>query len=348
MKTNRDSNENRDKNINLSKIDKAVYQAAESKIFTPRNKKFIVPILAALLIISFLFIELNTRFFKIEGVPTWDEIFQAAELASDGEKVEGDLTVHFIDVGQGDCQLIKSKSKSVLIDCGEKEYYPDVIQYLKAQEITRLDYVIVTHPHSDHAGGMSYILEEFDIGTLIMPKLKESITPTTSTYMRILKAVDSKKITLEYAEPGKEYKLDDAKMTVLSPLDDYSDLNNYSVAAKLVHGENSFMFTGDMETKAEKDLLQSGVDISAKVLKVGHHGSNSSTSQDFLDEVDPEYAVIGVGSPNDYGHPHDQTLKRLENKDIKIYRTDQKGNIIFISDGKNFEIQTKESKHADN
>ncbi|MDE6580501.1 MAG: MBL fold metallo-hydrolase, partial [Ruminiclostridium sp.] len=149
-----------------------------------KHRKYIIPILAVLLVLSFLFIELNTRFFKIEGVPTWEEIFQAADLANGVEKVEGDLTVHFIDVGQGDCQLIKTASKSVLIDCGEREYYPDVIEYLKSQEIIRLDYVIITHPHSDHAGGMSYILEEFDIDTLIMPKLKDSMIPTTNTYMR--------------------------------------------------------------------------------------------------------------------------------------------------------------------
>ncbi|MBD5081891.1 MAG: MBL fold metallo-hydrolase [Ruminococcaceae bacterium] len=353
MKTNQNKqqpnkNGRPNKNQSFDKIDEAVYRAAESKIFRSKHRKNIIPILAVLLILSFLFIELNARFFKIEGVPTWTEIFQAADLADGVEKVEGDLTVHFIDVGQGDCQLIRTSSKSVLIDCGEKEYYPSVIEYLKAQEITRLDYVIMTHPHSDHAGGMSYILEEFDIGTLIMPKMKDSIIPTTNTYLRILKAVESKNITIEYAEPGKEYKLDDAKMTVLSPVNDYSDLNNYSVSVKLIHGENSFMFTGDMEAKAEKDVLQSGADVSAKVLKVGHHGSDTSTSQEFLDAVDPQYAVIGVGSPNNYGHPNKETIEKLQSKNIEIYRTDQKGHIIFVSDGKGFNILTKESNNADN
>ncbi len=353
MKTNQnnkqpDKNSRPDKSRDFDKIDEAVYRAAESKILRSKHRKYIIPILAVLLILSFLFIELNARFFKIEGVPTWEEIFQAADLANGVEKVEGDLTVHFIDVGQGDCQLIRTSSKSVLIDCGEREYYPRVIEYLKAQEITRLDYVIMTHPHSDHAGGMSYILEEFDIGALIMPKVKDSMVPTTNTYMRILKAVESKKITLEYAEPNREYKLDDAKMTVLSPVNDYSDLNNYSVSVRLIHGENTFMFTGDMETKAENDVLQSGADVSAKVLKVGHHGSNTSTSQDFLDAVDPRYAVIGVGDPNDYGHPNKETIDKLKSKNIEIYRTDQKGHIIFVSDGKDFNILTKESSHADN
>lgn len=334
MKTDLDLNEHRRKN------DKVISKAAGGK----PAKRFVFPAFAVLLILSFLFIELNTRFFKIEGMPTWDEIFNAAELAPENDNIDGDLSVHFIDVGQGDCQLIKSGSKSVLIDCGEKEYYSDVIQYLKNQEITKLDYVIVTHPHSDHAGGMSYILEEFKIGTLIMPKLKESITPATSTYTRILKAVESKKITFKYAEPGKTYKLDNAQMTILSPLNDYNDLNNYSVAVKLVHGENSFLFTGDMETKAEKDLLQSGADISAKVLKVGHHGSSSSSSREFLDKVNPEYAVIGVGSPNDYGHPHAETLKSLKKMNLEIYRTDKNGNVVFVSDGKALSINKERSK----
>ncbi|MDE6725716.1 MAG: hypothetical protein K2J79_08940, partial [Ruminiclostridium sp.] len=135
MKTNRKINQQPnnskrpDKNENFDKIDEAVYRAAESKILKSKHRKYIIPILAVLLVLSFLFIELNTRFFKIEGIPTWEEIFQAADLANGVEKVEGDLTVHFIDVGQGDCQLIKTASKSVLIDCGEREYYPDVIEY---------------------------------------------------------------------------------------------------------------------------------------------------------------------------------------------------------------------------
>lgn len=338
MKTDLDLNKHRRKNKNT------IRKAARGRKTKPSRVVF--PITVVLLFCVFLFIELNGRFYKIEGVPTWDEIFKAAELTESAEKIEGDLTVHFIDVGQGDCELIKSGSKTVLIDSGEKEYYSQVIRYLKNQGVTRLDYVVVTHPHSDHSGGMSYILEEFDIGTLIMPKLTEEITPTTSSYYKLLTVIEDKNITLQYAKPNKTYSLENADMTLLSPLKDYDDLNNYSVVIKLVHGANSFLFTGDMEQKGEKDLIASGADISAMVLKVGHHGSSTSSSKEFLDKVNPQYAVIEVGSPNDYGHPHDQVIKRLRNMNIEIYRTDKSGNIVFVSDGKSFNI--KENNNADN
>ncbi len=343
MRTNLDLNKHRRKSN--SAIRKA---AAKGKSGSSNYAKAVFPVIAALVICAALFMELNSRFFKIEGIPTWEEVFKTAELAQSSEKVEGDLTVHFIDVGQGDCELVMSGTKSVLIDSGEKSYYSRVINYLKNQKVTRLDYVIVTHPHSDHAGGMSYILKEFDVGALIMPKLSEKITPTTSTYYNLLKTIESQNIALQYAEPNKTYQLDGASIKILSPLNDYNDLNNYSVAVKLVHGENSFLFTGDMEREAEADLLASGADISARVLKVGHHGSSTSTSKDFLDKVNPQYAVIEVGSPNDYGHPHSQVMKRLENKNIEIYRTDLNGNIVFVSDGRIFDILKEENKNADN
>lgn len=341
MKTNLDLNEHRRRNH------KAIYNAAVGK--KPFSSKTVLIITTVVLLIGFIFLELNDRFFRIDGVPTWDEVFRASQLSENFDKIEGELSVHFIDVGQGDCQLIKSGSAAVLIDCGEKEYYSRVIQYLKCQGVEALDYVVVTHPHSDHAGGMSYILEEFDVKTVIMPKLTDEMTPDTSSYLKLLKAIERKGITLSFAKPDTDYQLNNALMTVLSPLKDYENLNDYSVAIRLTHGENTFLFTGDMETEAESDLISSGADISAKVLKVGHHGSSTSTSLDFLERAAPRFAVIEVGSPNDFGHPHTQVLKRLENKGIEIYRTDRNGNIVFVSDGKTFEILTeKESGNADN
>lgn len=322
--------------------------AAERKIPSSKSAGIIFSLMAVLLICFALFIELNSLFFKIEGVPTWDDVFKDAGLVQGEETIDGDLSVHFIDVGQGDCELIVSGTKTVLIDCGEKEYYSYVIDYLKGREITRLDYVIVTHPHSDHAGGMSYILKEFDIGTLIMPKLSEKITPATSTYRKLLTAIESENITLKYAEPGRSYKIDNASIKILTPIKDYENLNNYSVAVKLVHGENSFLFTGDMEREAEADLLESGADVSANVLKVGHHGSSTSTSKEFLDRVNPEYAVIEVGSPNDYGHPDSKVIKRIKKIGTEIYRTDLSGNIVFVSDGEKLKILTGDNVNADN
>lgn len=325
---------------NLNKNKNTVSKDSIGKAFLslPKNVRIVIIVLVLL---GVLFFVLNDRFFRIEGIPTWEDLYKGAGLGGNITAVEGDVSVHFVDVGQGDCELIKTDSKAVLIDCGEKEYFSDVIEYIKSQNIERLDYVVVTHPHSDHMGGMSYILDEFDIGTVIMPKVKESKTPTSNAYKRLLKSVSDKSISVEYAKAGTEYKLDGAVMTLLSPVEDYDDLNNYSVAVKLEHDENSFLFTGDIEKTAETDILNSGADVSAKVLKAAHHGSTTSNHQTFLNAVDPTYAVIEVGSPNDYGHPHDKIIKRLEEMKLTIYRTDICGNIVFISDGSDFEIFTE-------
>lgn len=296
---------------------------------------------AVLLAVFLIFFLLNDRFFKIDGIPTFDEIFSGSGFKPSADIAEGNISVHFIDVGQGDCQLILSDSGTVLIDCGEREYSNRVISYIRSLNISRLDYVIASHPHSDHIGGMSYILDEFDIGTVIMPDIQKSVIPTTNTYARLLKSVSDNDIKVEYARAGSKYKIGGAVMTVLSPVKDYEDLNNYSVAVKIVHGQNSFLFTGDIEKEAEADILNDGADVSASVLKVAHHGSSTSSHKGFLDAVSPVYGVIGVGTGNDYGHPHKETIKRFNNIGIRIYRTDHNGSIIFTSDGKDLDIKTE-------
>lgn len=335
MRTNYPLNKFRKKNT------KVIRRVATGGTKTQNASKPAFITIIVIIAVFLAFFVLNDRFFKIEGIPTWEDLYQSAGLSSSVTAVEGDLTVHFIDVGQGDCELIRTKSKAVLIDCGEKEYYADVIEYIKSQNIKYIDYVIVTHPHSDHAGGMSFILDEFDIGTVIMPDIQESVIPTTSTYIRLLNSISNKDIKVEYAKAGKEYTLDDTKMTLLSPVQDYDDLNNYSVAVKLMHGENSFLFTGDIEKETETDILEKGYDVSAKVLKVAHHGSSTSSQKSFINAVSPQYAVIEVGSPNSYNHPHKETVQRLENKNITIYRTDLYGNIVFVSDGSALKIITE-------
>lgn len=335
MKTNYHLDKYRKRNV------KAIRKVAFGNTGIKNSSKPIFAAVIVLILAFLLFFVLNDRFLKIDGIPTWDDLYQGAGLSSSAAAVEGDVSVHFIDVGQGDCELIKTQNKTVLIDCGEKEYYSDVIAYIKSQNIKYIDYVIVTHPHSDHAGGMSFILDEFDIGTVVMPKIQESIIPTTSTYIRLLKSIENKNITVEYANAGKEYTLDDVKMILLSPVQDYDDLNNYSVAVKFVHGKNSFLFTGDIEKEAESDIMEKGFDISADVLKIAHHGSSTSSKKKFINAVAPQYAVIEVGSPNSYNHPNKETLQLLENKDIMVYRTDLYGNIVFVSDGSTLNILTE-------
>lgn len=334
MKTNYGLKKHRKRN------NKAIRYAAVGHDKSFGTGKAVLITVAALISLFLLFFFLNDRFFEIDGIPTWEDLYKEAGLTPDIEEVEEEVAVHFIDVGQGDCQLIKSGASSVLIDCGEKDCFSDVIAYLKAQKIERLDYVIVTHPHSDHAGGMSYILDEFDIGTVIMPEIPDELIPVTSTYTRLLKAVERNNISLEYAEAGKEYSLEKGTIKLLSPINNYDNLNNYSVVAKFVYINTSFLFTGDIEAEAETDIVNSGAELTADVLKVAHHGSGSSSQKSFLNAVNPKYAVIEAGSPNDYGHPEEKIVSRLENMGIAVYRTDLHGNIVFITDGENYKIIT--------
>ncbi len=335
MKTNYGLDKHRKSN------NKAIRRAAVGHNKSFGSGKAVLVTAAVLIALFAAFITLNDRFFKIDGIPTWNDLYREAGLSSDAVEIKEEVSVHFIDVEQGDCQLIKSGTAAALIDCGEKEYFSDVISYIKAQEIDRLDYVIVTHPHSDHAGGMSYILDEFDIGMVIMPDVPEELIPVTSTYTRLLKSIERNDISLEYAQAGEEYSLGEGKLKILSPVSDYEDLNNYSVTAKFVYLNSSFLFTGDIEEEAETDIINSGAELSADVLKVAHHGSYTSSQKTFLNAVDPQYAVIEVGSPNDYGHPHDKTLRRIKNMNIAIYRTDLNGNIVFVTDGENYKVITE-------
>lgn len=339
MRSNLDLQKHRRKN------DKAIRRAASYDISEHLSKKPLIVIICLLAAVM-LFISLNDHFFKIEGVPTWNDLYKSVGLVPDIPMVEGEVSVHYVDVGQGDCELIKTSTKSVLIDSGERDQSFEVITYIKSQKIEKLDYVIVTHPHSDHAGCMSDVIDEFDVGTVILPEIQESVIPTTNTYSRLLESIAKKDISVEYANPGNTYILDDAVMTVLSPVEDYNDLNNYSVAVKFQHGENSFLFTGDIESEAENDILNSGSDVSANVIKLAHHGSTTSNQKKFLNAVDPQYAVIEVGAPNSYGHPHEKIIQRLENMDIVIYRTDRDGNIVFVSDGNELEIVLNNAKDS--
>lgn len=242
----------------------------------------------------------------------------------------GDLKVHYIDVGQGASQLIISPGgKVMLIDGGNNDDEGRVVNYLKNQGVKKVDILIGTHPDADHIGGLDAVVDAFDIGYMYMPK----VSSNTKTFESLLTSISNKNMKVSTAKAGIDIKLDE-QLTVkmIAPVNTYEDKNNMSAVIKLTFGSNSFLFTGDAEAESEQDILSSGTDLKADVLLVGHHGSNSSTSQSFLNAVNPKYAVIQVGD-NNYGHPTDHILKRLADKNIKVYRNDRQGNIIFTSNG---------------
>lgn len=252
------------------------------------------------------------------------------------------LTVHFIDVGQGDGILIQQGTKNMLIDAGTNEDEKLMVNYLNKQGIKKLDVVIGTHPHEDHIGGMDAVIKNFSIGAIYMPK----VTNTTKTFEDVLTAIKAKGLKVNAPTAGSTFKLGDATCTILAPNgSQYEDLNNYSLVIKVTYGTKSFLFTGDAEAISEKEMINKKYNLKADVLKVGHHGSSSSTSADFLKAVNPTFAVISMAKGNDYGHPHKETMALLKAKSIKVYRTDECGTIIATSDGKTIAFNVKQGSY---
>ena len=250
------------------------------------------------------------------------------------------LEIHFIDVGQADSIFIKKGQEAMLIDAGNNKDGKTVVEYIKNQNVSKLNYVIGTHPHADHIGGLDDVIDNLDIDKLIMP----NAIANTKTFEDVLDSIDKKGLKITKPKVGDRYTLNGAEFIVLAPNgESYESLNDYSVVVKLIDGETSFLFTGDAEALSEKEMLKSNRNLlKSDVLKVGHHGSVTSTSQEFLDAVDPYIAVISSETGNSYGHPHKEIIERLTEKNIDICRTDLQGTIIIKSNGKSLEFNDKE------
>jgi len=256
------------------------------------------------------------------------------------------LAVHYIDVGQGDAILIRTPQQAILIDSGDvvqdKREHP-VVTYLKNQGITTLDAIIITHPHADHLGGIQPVLAAFPVKRIY----DSGQTTTTRLYKQYLLQVKQLKVPFTVARAGTQAALDDGvKLDFLSPpgsllTDTASDLNNNSLVVRLVYGDISFLFVGDIEKEGESRLLKQGGSFKSTILKVGHHGSSTSGTAAFLKAVAPETAIIMCGVDNDYHHPHPGTLKKLERAQVKVYRTDLQGSIIVMTDGRQYTVKVE-------
>ncbi|MBQ8573119.1 MAG: MBL fold metallo-hydrolase [Ruminococcus sp.] len=242
-----------------------------------------------------------------------------------------ELTISFIDVGQGDATLIECDNEAMLIDAGLYSERQAVTSYIYKRGIRSLDYCVATHPHADHIGGMSDVIYSLDVDTLVYPLCDTE----SSSWNYVLDACDETGVSYFNPEPLDTIKLGKATITFLSPERNavYDDLNNYSLVLKLEYENVSFLFTGDAEKQVETKLLETHFDLSADVLKCGHHGSSTSSSEAFINAVNPAAAVISCGIDNEYGHPHRETLNTLNDRGIKIYRTDMSSTIVALSDG---------------
>lgn len=246
-----------------------------------------------------------------------------------------DLIIHFLDVGQGDSIFVElPNNETILIDAGEKKYEDVVNDYITSLNYERVDYVIGTHPHTDHIGGLENIINNFEIGSIYMPK----VSSNTKTYFSLLETIDDKNSTINVAKKGMNIvNEDNLLVTILSPTEDeYEDLNNYSIVLKIIYYDTSFLFMGDAEKDVEEKILD---DVDVDVVKIGHHGSTTSSSSSFVNKVSAKYGIIQVGEDNSYNHPHDKIVKRWENSGTTIYQTDINGNIIVKSDGSNISIE---------
>ena len=260
--------------------------------------------------------------------------------ATAGEK----LTVHYIDVGQADSILLECAGQFMLIDGGNVADSSLVVSYLQKQGVKELELVVCTHAHEDHVGGLAGVLAVYPTAAVWAP----TKTYDSKCFDDFVRYVNQQGLEIKIPNPGDNFDLAKSAVTVLGPVTSYADPNNTSIVLSVQFGENRFLFTGDMERDAENDMLDTGAKVKADVLKVGHHGSETSTGYRFLYEVDPTYAVISVGEGNSYGHPHEEPMSRLQDADVTVYRTDEMGTVIAVSDGKNITFSWEKGSASPN
>lgn len=261
------------------------------------------------------------------------------------ESADSRLIVHYLDVGQADAIFIQAPTgQSVLIDAGERSNAPFIIDYLKQHGVTKLDHVVGTHPHSDHIGGLADVIKVYEVGAIYLPR----VVHTTKTYENLLLTIKDKGLKVKEAKAGTPMDVGEGiTAAFIGPVGTgYKSLNDYSAVLMLTFGDTAFLFMADAEQLSERQILAAGYNVNADVLKVGHHGSDTSSSTSFLEAVEPTYVVISVGQGNRYGHPATTTLQKLASRQITILRTDLHGTIVIISDGQTVEVITEVQEAA--
>ena len=303
-----------------------------------RKRKEKITIIIALVLFIF---SLVMSFLDKNDIFTWNDLNNTTGALNGPVNPDSSFSIYYLDVGQGDCTIIKSNDNVMMIDTSTKNHTLDIQEALKSLSIEKIDYLVITHQHDDHMGSAKDIIDKYEVANIIMPKLSDINMVTTTGYENLLKSIANRNVNAIQATVGESFKLGDATVQIFSPSQQDEDLNNMSVVLKVVYGETSFIFQGDAEKTVEKQLLNSDFDLNADVIKLGHHGSNTSSTEKYLKAVNPQYAIISCGADNSYGHPHDEVIDRLKNNNISFFVTAQTGDVTVTSDGKNIDIQTK-------
>ena len=293
----------------------------------------IIFILIVVLVWGFIYAEIQEG--KKKNISKEENKITIADGMNDAVKVatKGNLDVYYFDVGQADSILLANDDKYMLIDAGNNADGKNIVNYLKKLGVKKIDYLVATHAHEDHIGGMDYVINSFDIGTFYMP----DVVTTTKTFEDLIIALEDNNVKVDTPNIGDIFLFGGCKFEVLHLDDDERDLNNTSIVLRGLYGNNSFLFMGDATSEVEKEILNSNID--SDVLKVGHHGSRYSSSVNFLKKVTPKYSIISVGKDNSYNHPHSVTFTKLEEVLSSVYRTDIDGTIFVTSDGKDIKIE---------
>lgn len=308
------------------------------------NRKRPLKITGALAAVIVLVLSLLITFVPEAGLPSWSQLFGAAssgDISEVGTQEGSPFSVYYIDVGQADCELILCGDSAVLIDAGDVDAFPTIDAFLKSKEVKTIQYFILSHAHADHIGSADEVLENYTVENVILPRYTEENMPTSTVYEDVLTALSDFKGRVIAAAPGNTYELPEFRFTVLAPNADYKELNDTSVVIRAVYGETAFLFQGDSEKKSEQAILDLGLDVRADVIKLGHHGSTTSSTETYLQAVSPKFAVISCGENNSYNLPSQTILKRLENMGIDYRRTDLNGTITVHSDGHEISVETE-------